>query len=64
MTTMHVCVSGLNCFKEGVVNEYVLLFSLDEEIALIAYVAQEAAYVQFILAFNLFKHSVQHNVGS
>jgi hypothetical protein len=60
---MNVGVSGLNCFKESVVNEYVLLFGLDEKIALIADVAQEAAYVQFVLAFNLFEHSVQHNVG-
>lgn len=44
-------------------NEYVLLFGLDKKIALIADVAQEAAYVQFILAFNLLEHSVQHNVG-
>ena len=52
---MNVGIAGVNSFQEGVMNENVLLFGLDEEIALIADVAQEAAYVQFILAFNWFR---------
>lgn len=45
-------------------NENVLLFRLDEEVTLIANVAQKASHVQFALALDLFQHGVQNDVSA
>ena len=61
---MNVGIAGVNSFQEGVMNENVLLFGLDEEIALIADVTQKSPNVQFVLALNLLQHGVQNDVRS
>lgn len=45
-------------------NEYILLFGLNEEVALIADVTQKSANIQLVFAFNLLKHGIQHDVRS
>lgn len=61
---MDISVPGLNGFEQSIVNKDVLLFGLDQKVALIANVAEEATDVELILSFDLLQHGIQYDVST
>ena len=64
LAAVNISISSLNGFKKGIVDEYVLLLSLYEKIALIADVTQETTDIQFIFTLYLLQHGIQHDISS
>ena len=64
LTAVDVGVAGLDGLEQRVVDKDVLLFRLNEEVALIADMAKKAAHIQLVLHFNLLEHGVEDDVGA
>lgn len=62
MTARNFCVAALERLEHGVVDENVLLFGLDQVVALLSNVLKKPKHVEALLVFDLFHHRINHYV--
>ena len=64
MTGRHFSIAGLNGLLQCVVNEDILLFSLNQIISLLSNVFEETEHIDRLPVLYLALHCVQHNVSA